>query len=288
MFSQATTLTEAGVLKTDRAVSQALLDCLLILLLILVWGLYMYVLLPMLFQDGPFPSDASAGWIFLVALLICEGVAIYRYIFRQSIAKKRIAALNTGWRDVVKLPAIPGEPLTTPLTLTLDSRQRFVFWGILCMLILFVLPIVLEYWIAVSLMGAFMVLSFSPLIWIAAVVPVVLLIVLFFLFQDRLLMRLELTPEGVAASYLGKREALSWREIQIFARYTWRSTAIYEVTGFDRAGKLVIVRWRSGRRSILTSLRPPMTSEAYASLPVRLSSYIVAKTQRPLLDLSTR
>lgn len=288
MPAQAKTLTEVSVLKADRAVRQALLDCLLILLLISIWSFYMYVLLPVLFRDGPFPSDASSGWIFLIALFIWEIAAVYRYIFMRGLAKKRTVALNNGWQASMTIPSLPGEPLTAPLILTLDSRARFIFWGILSLLILSALPIVLEYWIAVSFLGAFMVLSFSPLVWPAAMVFVGLLIALFLLLQGRLLMRLELTPGSVACRYLGKREALSWKEIQMFACYTWRSTEIYEVAGCDVSGKLVIVRWRLGRRRLLTSLRPSMTFEEYASLPARLNSSIAAKTQLPLLDLNAR
>lgn len=288
MFSQAASITDEAMIKADRAVGKALFDCIFILFLMLIWSVYAYVLLPVLFRDNPFPPDTSAYWLFLIGLLIYELAAIYRYVFARGVAKKRATALDGRWQAPAMHWPASSLPDPTPTTVILDSRPRFVCCSIVYLLVLSVLPIALEYWVSVTLLGALMVISFSPLVWPIVAMFVGLSIATFFLYQSRLITYFEVTPDGLVSAYQGNRDELSWEEVRVFACYMRGSTTIYEVAGFDKSGKLVVVRWQGVRRRVLTTCRPPMTLQEYTSWSNRISDQVAAKTHLPLLSFEAR
>jgi hypothetical protein len=286
MFSQAVSSLEEALITDDRAVKKALVDCLFTAFLLLLWSLYIYVLVPVLFRDGLFPPDTSTYWLVLIVLLLVGLRVLSRYVFARRMAKQRVVALAGHWKAT--FPSASQQLLSVPYTLVVDSRARFVCVAVVVLLLLAVLPIALQFWIA-TIFGALMVISFSPLVWLAAGGLAGLLLATFFLFRDRLVMRLEITSDGLTSTYLGERNTLSWAQMRAFARSTRGSTEIYELSGFDAPGNLRVVRWRWRlNKPWLLYLRPSMTREAYADWPDQFAQLIATKANLPQFNFNAR
>jgi hypothetical protein len=286
MYSQGTVLQSAAI-KTDRAVSLALFDSVVILLLIPAWIVYNGVILPYLFR-GDFATTTSSDWIFLLVLVVYFFTSLATYFKLRNVAKKRVMAVNGTWRAQLPVQPAISQSFSTGTTVEQDSRSRFLTFSLLWLLVLVLLPIMLFYWLVSSLSTPDMTISVDPMTWVTVLVVIVIQVAVYMIYQSRMVSRLEVTPEGLACTYQGRNQALPWSQIRSFSRYTLgrgrNTTTVFEVAGIDDSASPVVVRWRLLRTRFLITIRPDMTPEAYADLLDRLAAHIVAKTNLPLLD----
>jgi len=288
---------EESVIKADRVVRQALIDCILVFLLIPATGLYLWVVLPSLFQSNRLIGTSNSSGIAIIIPVIYALVMVEYYVKVRGLAKKRAQALGGQWQ--AQIVVVPGqEPLEGPTTIVVDSRPRYIFWNVLWLLIFGVLPVMLEYWLisviwdqynATVTDPAFAVtVSISPIFWVILGVLVALLFGAFFLYQHRMVTQLEVAPTGLTSRYQGKEDSLFWEEMRVFARYTLgrrrNSMVVYEITGLDASGNTVVVRWKWGRHRMLNVVHPVLTPAEYDAVPARLIALIQEKTHLPLLD----
>lgn len=288
MFPQGTEFL-AGAIKTDRAVRLALFDFVAALLLIPAWFFYDGIVIPYLFQ-GSLVLPTPKGCI-VISLFILPITCIARYFKLRNVAKKRVAAINGNWELRIANQPDVSQVLSTEIVAVQDSRPRFILFSILGLVtaVLFiVLPILLVDIDHPSPYGSAFDLI-DPTTWVTVLFAIILVVIIYLIYQSRMVSRLEVTPEGLACVYLGQREALSWESIRSFGYYTQEgsgknATTIYEVAGIDESACLVVVRWRLLRKNFFITISPEMTPEAYTTLLDRLSAQIVTKTNLPLLN----
>jgi hypothetical protein len=280
----------SAAIQTDRSVRLALIDCVIILLAIPAWFFYEEVVIPYLFQ-GDFV--VSVDRTIIIVLIFYFFVSLASYFRLRGVAKKREAAKHGMWgAQAAVQPDVSQALPSNEVTVEQDTRQRFLLVSFTWLFILALLPILLFYMVVSAHSTPDVTYTLDPMTWVTVLLAVIIQIVVYLIYQSRMVSRLEVTPEGLASIYQGQREALPWAEMRSFARYAQGrgkyATTTYEVAGTNELNQPVTVRWRCLSQRSRATLRPEMTHEEYVTLLDRVNSHIVAKTKLPLLDFDAK
>lgn len=98
----------------------------------------------------------------------------------------------------------------------------------------------------------------------------------------------EVTEQGLRARYGGKRSAMRWEEVRLFAMYnTWGTQRSGASLTYELSSATDIVRWTRLLRpnALHINMVPAIPFEEYTRQMQALSALIVARTGLPLYDL---
>jgi hypothetical protein len=239
-------------------------------------------------------NDLFVKVIFLVPyvmLLIVGAFAIFRYRLNlKRLDQRRERALQGDTSLLAREQPLPDPHiLPIPTTIKLDhSRRAVVFLGLGIAFILFI-PFVIGIVVGSgqshrSPGNHALLLTVLIILGGAVVALLVALVLIFFLMRSQLIFTIIVDERGLSSTYQGITSSINWSDARLFAVLNPEKPSVMRF--YELSNEHTVVRWVNMPAQTLFQRRENTVYAEYRHRVQALLSFIVARTELPLYDLS--
>jgi hypothetical protein len=109
-------------------------------------------------------------------------------------------------------------------------------------------------------------------------------VLIFFLLRTQLISTIIVDERGLSSTYQGITSSINWSDARLFAVLNPEKPAVMQF--YELSNEHTVVRWANMPARTLFQRRGSMAQVEYRRKVQALLSYIVARTELPLYDLS--